>query len=341
MSLHRMTGRILLAIGLPALAWGCGDDPACPALDTSIRLPADEAPHDAAMEWWYYTGHLFAGERRFGFELTIFQVDLGADWSYIGHTAVTDLSRGEHVYEQAIITRAELYPRFALEVGPWSMRAAGGQDRLAFGAGGYELTLELAPEKPAAIHGGDGLIEMGSGKTSYYYSKTRLRATGTLEEGGAPLTVQGQAWMDHQWGDFDVFGSSGWDWFSLQLDDGWELMLFLLHLPDGSTDLTGGTLVSPQGCAREFSDFALVATGEWVSPRTSAVYPHGWTLGVPGEGLELVISPVLEDQEIDSRATTLNVYWEGAVDVSGTRRGAAVTGLGYVELTGYGDWGGQ
>ncbi|HOX42564.1 MAG TPA: lipocalin family protein [Myxococcota bacterium] len=334
------------ALALAALAaLGCGlgacssEGSGCPAVATSVRLPADAAPHDDSMEWWYYTGHLFAGQRRFGFELTIFQVDVGADLSYIGHAALTDLERGEHVYAQDIITRAELYPRFDLAVGPWSMRAEGQTDRLEFGLERYALSLELVPEKPPAIHGGDGLIDMGSDKTSFYYSKTRLRAAGSLSLDGQALAVSGQAWMDHQWGDFDVFGSDGWDWFSLQLEDGWELMLFLLHFTDGHVDITGGTLVSPEGCAREFTDFEIQATGEWVSPHTGAVYPHGWTLSVPDEGLELVITPALADQEVDSRATTLNVYWEGAVDVAGTHRGAATAGLGYVELAGYSAWG--
>jgi predicted secreted hydrolase len=337
-----LAGALVLA-GLAALGCGalaCGSEGAgCPTVETPVRLPADESPHDTSMEWWYYTGHLFAGERRFGFELTIFQVDLGPDWSYIGHAAVTDLERGEHFFAQDIVTRAELYPSLALEVGPWSIRSDGGVDHLAFGLERYEATLELVPEKPPAIHGGDGVIDMGSGKTSFYYSKTRLRATGDLSLDGQAQAVTGQAWMDHQWGDFDVFGSDGWDWFSLQLEDGWELMLFLLHFTDGHVDITGGSLVSPEGCAREFTGFEVQATGEWVSPHTGTVYPQGWTLSVPDEGLELSITPVLADQELDSRATTLNVYWEGAVDVAGTHHGVATTGLGYVELAGYGAWG--
>jgi predicted secreted hydrolase len=337
MSIER---RLVVGFLLATCAWGCAEQAACPPVATSFRLPADEAPHAVAMEWWYYTGHLFAGEARFGFEMTVFQVDLGQDWSYIGHAAITDLERGRHVYEQDIITRPALFPRYDLRVGDWRMGGDGSRDWVEFALGDYRLTLRLRPEKPAAVHGGDGIIEMGSGKTSFYYSKTRLAAEGELVRAGQGLPVSGQAWMDHQWGDFDVFGSRGWDWFSLQLDDGWDLMLFLLHLPDGQSAITGGSLVSPQGCVQEFADFALSATGQWESPHTGAVYPMGWTLAVPEEGLELVVTPVLEDQEFDSRRTTLNVYWEGAVDVHGTHQAAPVRGLGYVELTGYGAWGG-
>jgi predicted secreted hydrolase len=141
--------------------------------------------------------------------------------------------------------------------------------------------------------------------------------------------------MDHQWGNFLVVG--GWDWYSLQLDDEADLMLFFTRAPDGTPGLTFGTVVDADGGveALDALDFEVEATGSWTSPHTGAVYPSGWRVVVPGHALALELMPTQLDQELDTGATVGMAYWEGQVEVRGTRANQPIRGLGYVELTGY------
>jgi predicted secreted hydrolase len=322
----------------------CGEssDPACPDPDTDIVLPQDESPHRTNMEWWYYTGHLWtqSGDR-YGFELTIFQTFAGVgddrQVGYVGHFAISDPQNKDHVYDQKIIAPPDVYDSFNLRVEDWIIRGNGTQDRLIANMDGFAIDLTCISTKPVAFNGDRGVIDMGSGGTSFYYSKTRMEVTGTLTVGTTEEEVTGIAWSDHQWGDFDVFGSDGWDWFSLQLDDNTELMIFLLHFKDGTTDITGGTFVDADGCYSHFSNYEITALGSWESPRFPEPrydpYPYGWDLEVPDHDLVLNLMPVFEDQELDCRSTTLNTYWEGEVEITGT-----VGGIGYVELAGYGPW---
>jgi predicted secreted hydrolase len=173
------------------------------------------------------------------------------------------------------------------------------------------------------------------GNASYYYSLTRIASQGTLDVRGHEFKVDGLSWMDHEFSTSALDKEEvGWDWFSLQLDDGSELMVYLLRRSDGAIDsFSSGSLVAPDGTIRRLGagDIAIQATGRWRSPHTGATYPAGWTLSVPGVGLQLKITPYLEDQEMN----VSYVYWEGAVRTDGTRTGYSVGGAGYVELTGY------
>jgi predicted secreted hydrolase len=335
-----------IALGTLFTVAACGvpSDPACPEPDTDIVLPRDESPHRTDMEWWYYTGHLWtdAGQR-YGFEFTIFQTFAGVgaerQVGYVGHFAISDPQKKNHVYDQKIIAPPDVYDGFDLEVEDWSIRGDGTQDRLIASMDGFAIDLTCASTKPVAFNGQRGIIEMGSGSTSYYYSKTRMEVSGTLTVDGNEEPVTGMAWSDHQWGDFSVFNSAGWDWFSLQLDDHTEWMIFLLHFTEEDTALTGGTFVGADGCHSHFSSIELTAVDSWQSPNfPEALYPYGWDLEVPDHDLVVNIRPVFEDQELDCRSTTLNAYWEGEVEVSGTSGGQPVEGLGYVELAGYGPW---
>jgi predicted secreted hydrolase len=165
-----------------------------------------------------------------------------------------------------------------------------------------------------------------------------MPAAGTLTLDGEPVRVEGSAWFDHQWGDFISVGGGGWDWFAANLDDGTDLTLSLVRAADGSYPLVYGTWVDPDGRTEHLGPdaFSVESTGSWTSPTTGASYPSGWRVSVPGKGLELTLTPTLDDQELDTRATTGVVYWEGSQLVSGTRDGLLIGGEGYVELTGYG-----
>jgi predicted secreted hydrolase len=228
------------------------------------------------------------------------------------------------------------------------MTGSGGRDTLSAVVGpaeaaattmrnGFGLQLELAPLAPPALHGRDGWVDFGGAGGSYYYSRTRMTAAGTLVVDGERLAVTGTAWFDHQWGDFIAVGGGGWDWFAVNLADGTDLTVSLVRSADGSYPLVYGTLVLPDGTARPVArdEISVDALGSWTSAKTGATYPSGWRVRVAGAALDVTVTPTVRDQELDTRATTGVVYWEGSETVTGTQAGRSVAGRGYVELTGY------
>jgi predicted secreted hydrolase len=338
-----------------------------------IELPRDDAPHDRLTEWWYYTGHLRSDDdRRFGFEYVIFRAERGAfPTSWVSHLAITDETNGRFLYGQRLDVGAGVdrgsaaadarRSRFDLAISgidptqgsvaprpPWTMTGSDGTDELlanlapdeavAAGVpGGLGLDLDLVAGKPAALHDIDGWIDFGPAGGSYYYSRTAMTATGTVLVDGMTSNVTGSAWFDHQWGDFISVGGGGWDWFAVNLEDGTDLTISLVRDVDGSHPLVYGTQVEPNGRARHLdrSAFMVDVTERWTSPSTGADYPAGWTIELPGEDLVIRLTPTVADQELDTRATTGVVYWEGSQRVAATRGGVPLDGEAYVELTGY------
>ncbi|MEJ7696874.1 MAG: lipocalin family protein [Candidatus Limnocylindrales bacterium] len=203
--------------------------------------------------------------------------------------------------------------------------------------GGLGLDLALTSRKPPALHDTDGWIDFGPAGGSYYYSRTAMDATGTLNLGGQTFEVTGEAWFDHQWGDFISVGGGGWDWFAVNLDDGTDLTLSLVRDADGSYPLIYGTIVNADGTTTHLARdaFSVKATDRWRSPATGADYPAGWTIEIPGEDLRIDLRPTVAGQELDTRATTGVIYWEGSQAVTATRSGRSIGGQAYVELTGY------
>jgi predicted secreted hydrolase len=304
-----------------------------------IQLPRDEAPHDMLTEWWYYTGHLASADgRRFGFEFVIFQTVRG-DYptAYLGQLAVTDVERGTFQYANRVAQGSQIGRQDALDlaVQDWRMSSTNGSSQLSAAIPGYSLSLSLQPKKPIVLHDDDGLVSFGPAGDSYYYSFTRLEVAGTLDDHGSPLAVTGQAWFDHQWGNFLVLGG-GWDWLSAQLDDGAELMLN--YLRDDQNQLVGvwGTYVDPGGAFRSLTaqDFSITPIRQWTSPHSGGSYPMGWDVSLREPAYRLRITPRLADQELVSQGAG-PTYWEGASGIEGTRDGQPVSGQGYVELTGY------
>jgi predicted secreted hydrolase len=191
--------------------------------------------------------------------------------------------------------------------------------------------------KPPALHDRDGWIDFGAGGGSYYYSRTRMSAAGTITLDGRTLTVDGEAWFDHQWGDFIAVGGGGWDWFAVNLADGSDLTLSLVRDRTGAPSLVYGTYVDRAGTTTHLpaDAFAVTVTGHWASTKTGAAYPAGWHVVIPSQGLAIDLTPTVAAQELDTRATTGVVYWEGSQVILATRNGTAVGGEAYVELTGY------
>jgi predicted secreted hydrolase len=200
------------------------------------------------------------------------------------------------------------------------------------------LDLSLTTEKPPVLHDGDGWIDFGPAGGSYYYSRTSMSVSGSLTLAGRDITVRGTAWFDHQWGDFISVGGGGWDWFAMNLADGTDLTLSLVRAAGGTYPLVYGTIVDARGRSRHLdrSEFTVTVTGRWRSPTTGIDYPAGWIVQLPGERLRIELAPTVADQELDTRATTGVVYWEGSQVVRATRSGTALGGEAYVELTGYG-----
>jgi predicted secreted hydrolase len=230
---------------------------------------------------------------------------------------------------------------------PWNMTGGDGTDALSAVAGtadlgsgsdsGFGIDVRLASTKPAALHNTVGWIDFGPGGSSYYYSRTAMVARGSVTLHGESIAVTGTAWFDHQWGDFITVGGGGWDWFAVNLADGTDLTLSLVRDQDGSYPLVYGTLVEPDGTSRHLprDAFDVAVTKRWTSPTTGADYPAGWRIEVPGEKLVIDLTPTVAGQELDTRATTGVIYWEGSQQVAATRAGQPLGGEGYVELTGY------
>jgi predicted secreted hydrolase len=326
-----------------------------------MRLPGDDAPHDRLTEWWYYTGHLAAADgRSFGFEFVIFRAERGGfPVTWASHLALTDETGNLFHYAE----RSEIGPQvdrsgeagfdLAITGGPappagatpWAMAGSGGKDVLRAGALAGEtsthvpvgLDLSIEPQGPPMYHDHDGYVDFGVAGGSYYYSRPRSVAAGTVTIAGREVTVEGTAWFDHQWGDFIAVGGGGWDWFAVNLDDGTDLTLSLVRDLEGGYPLVYGTLGRGSG-ARHLSDtaFTVEVTRRWRSPRTGADYPAGWRIEIADEGLEIELTPTVADQELDTTASTGVVYWEGSQRVVAIRNGEQIGGQAYVELTGYG-----
>jgi predicted secreted hydrolase len=322
-----------------------------------FRLPEDHGPHfEFQTEWWYYTGQLASQDRRrFGFQLTFFRrglspgpppaAGLATNQVYFAHFAVTDVEGRRHASAERVsrgaagLAGASRQP-FRVFVEDWTADASkpdGASVRVRARDAGLVLDLELQATKPLVAHGDRGLSPKSDepGNASYYVGYTRMTARGRVGTDGTGAAVTGEAWFDHEWSTSALGPQAvGWDWWSLQLGDGRELMLFEIRRADGSREaVSGGTLVASQGSTRRLqaADFEVTVLERWRSPHSGAEYPAGWRVRVLSEGLELEVAPLVADQEM----RTSFVYWEGAVGLTGTSRGRPLTGRGYVELTGY------
>jgi predicted secreted hydrolase len=342
---------VTCAQGFEARA-ACGPAEECRqgrCIQTSVVLPDDAGPHEQLSEWWYYTGHLASDGREWGFQLTIFQYMRTTFTVYMCHVAIIDHEAGVHYHADDMDAAAGIWSSepIDLEVLHCRFRLGGdGRDhvvgRIEDGReadghpGAWRLELDVVPQKPVVLHGGDGSIPMSNaGGESWYYSYTRLTVAGTLGTPEGELPVTGQAWMDHQWGDFDVGEFQGWDWWSVQLEDRREVMLFQFRDWQGRLASQVGTIVGPEGDATELQGldaFDVSALRSWQSTHTDGTYPLDWDVSIPAAGLDLQLRTGIDDQEMHNPVQN---YWEGPVAIEGTRQGEAISGVGFVELTGY------
>ncbi len=318
------------------------------------EFPRDHFNHpDYRTEWWYYTGNVHARDgHRYGFELVFFRQGQGenrqpadnpsawrVDDLYLAHMAVTDIDGGRFRYFKRLNRAGPgiagvSFDQGRIWNGNWQVRwdKASNVQSLAAVADGVEFSLRLTPGKLAVIHGENGVSQKaaGVGKASHYVSFPRLAVQGRLNG----VEVAGSAWMDHEWFTQQLDASQqGWDWFSVQLANGDDLMLFDLRRADGTIDpYSSGTFIATDGRTTHLkrADFDLQPLEYWSSPKTGAKYPVKWRISVPQLGVALECTAAVRGQELVSEGDIGPTYWEGAVTYSGSS-----AGVGYLEMTGY------
>ena len=262
---------------------------------------------------------------------------------YFAHFTLTDVTMDQFVFSErfsragADLAGAQAQP-YLVWLEDWEVRQVeNGQYQLTARHDGVAISLTLTDEKGPVLQGMDGYSQKGSdpGNASYYYSQTRLKSTGTVSIGEELFEVSGWSWKDHEFSTSALSeGQVGWDWFSLQLNDGTDLMLYYFRRAVGLIDpYSSGMLIGPDGTTLRLGsdDFKITTLDTWVSPNSGAEYPAQWRIQVPSAEIDLTVTPYIPNQELSVTV----VYWEGAVEVSGTLGRQTVKGAGYVELTGY------
>jgi predicted secreted hydrolase len=321
------------------------------------QFPQDHFSHpEFQTEWWYWTGNLFDEQgRRFGFELTFFRhnvrpiVPTGVwdiDHLYLAHLALTDVQGKKFFHTERVNRQGPGLAGISAEKrlmwnGNWRVQWSDAAQTLSAIAPELQLSLDLKPAKGPVSHGVDGVSQKapGKGKASHYISFSRLMADGSIRWQGQTFRVKGTAWMDHEFFTNQLSDQqAGWDWFAIQLNNGEELMLYRLRKKDSSGDISSsGTFIDRQGVARHLSssEFSLKPGACWQSSQSKGCYPLRWQIDVPSLALKLEASPALESQELASKKGTSPTYWEGAMDYRGSREGKSLSGVGYLEMTGY------
>jgi predicted secreted hydrolase len=325
----------------------------------NYEFPRDNFDHsDFRTEWWYYTGNIKAADgHRFGYELTFFRQGVSRDaakassWDvrdiYLAHLALSDLDGGKF-YHAERTNRAG--PGIAgvdpnqqrIWNGNWNVSWTEGDQKLRATDERFSLAFLLHPEKRPVIHGQDGISQKsaGVGNASHYISFTRIGTSGLIQLSGHTYKVEGLSWMDHEFFTQQLAADlAGWDWFSVQLNDNTELMLYRFRRRDGSADsYSSGTYIDAVSKTRHLTsaDFALTPTGEtWTRPEGAVRYPIHWKIVVPSLDLTLDARTPLPSQELTGKTGLAPNYWEGAITLQGQKQGHAAAGVGYLEMTGY------
>ena len=328
-----------------------------------FSFPRDHGPHPTFKhEWWYVTGNLQASKtkRKFGFQWTLFRIGLAPDtkprssaWAsnqiYMGHLTISDAQAKKFYHWQKFsrpvlgMAGANAEP-FRAWLHNWQLSHIAGPANkpsmeLTAKVENAAIDLTLKPLKPVVLQGDRGLSQKSSqpGNASYYYSLPRLQSSGTLQIAGQSFTVSGLAWLDREWSTSALADDqAGWDWFSLHLEDGFDLIYYQIRTKTQHADLNSqGAMIDPEGSKTTIrpQDMGITTIDHWESPHSKIIYPSGWQLTSSRHDLQLVVTPLLKDQELNQTVVT---YWEGAVKVEGVHAGKQVSGSGYVELAGYG-----
>jgi predicted secreted hydrolase len=323
-----------------------------------FSFPRDHASHpDYRVEWWYYTGNLETKEgRRFGYQLTFFRTgvvrepDNPSRWAvrdlFLAHFAISDIEQQsfrsfERINRSGIGWAGADTTAYRVWNEEWEAKLDVRDHLLTAVDRDASIELRLVPQKGEVVHGVNSISRKGpaEGNASHYYSLTRLDTEGRITVKGESFQVTGLSWMDHEFGSsFLEEQQVGWDWFSIQLNDGRELMLFQLRREDGTIDpRSSGTIIDADGRSTHirFGEFSLAPGGPWSSALSGATYPTEWQIELPGQKLQLRVRAVLNDQELITTESTGVTYWEGSIAAEGTAGETRVRGRGYLEMTGY------
>ncbi len=336
-----------------------------------LAFPASHYSHpDFKTEWWYYTGQLTSESgKRYGYQVTFFRFGVRDRQTeaavaplfgdlYMAHFALSDIAGKKLLFRERINRgvagkaggrgvagkAGAATDRYLVWNEDWKVSGDERRHAIQVSERGTELRLSLNSLKAPVLHGLGGLSQKGEGegRASYYYSLTRMQTDGELTVNGnkgKKEKVRGLTWMDHEFGSNQLREDQvGWDWFSIQLDNQTELMLYLMRRKDGSVDpYSSGTLVSADGSTKHLrlNDYRVEVLERWKSPKSGGNYPMKWQVTIPGEDIQLEIVPAFAEQELVTNRSTRVTYWEGAAQIRGKVRGQAVNGAGYVEMTGY------
>jgi predicted secreted hydrolase len=327
-------------------------EPAWALPPAKLAFPRDHGAHpDFRIEWWYVTGHVRSGAREFGFQVTFFRTRVDAAQGMtsrfaakqlvFAHAAVTDVT-GRKLWHDQRIAREGFGVALAAEhdtsvkLRDWTFERQAGIYRAQIVAREFTLDLQCAPTQPVLLQGREGLSRKGPQpeQASYYYSHPQLAVAGSLSLHGRRFEVSGKAWLDHEWSQEVLHREAvGWDWIGMNLDDASALTAFRLRRQDGTALWDGGSFRSPTASPYAFSpgDVVFSPQRRWTSPLSQASYPVEWIVRTPADFYS--VKAVLDNQELDSRASSGAIYWEGLselFDSNGKR-----VGRGYLEMTGY------
>ena len=359
--------RFMLAMSLALLSMAAparGSEFAAVVEGRALVLPQDSGAHpDYRTEWWYATGWLETPDHQpLGFQITFFRSKTGQGDAnpsafapaqlIIAHAALSDPAHGRLVHDQKIARQGFglAYAKAAnTDVGldAWHMlREADGRYTVSADAAGFALHLTFTPTQPPMIQGERGYSRKGPlpEQASYYYSEPQLQVSGSVtrpatsnaEGASAPVAVTGRAWLDHEWSSTLLAAdASGWDWLGANLDDGSALMAFKVRGRDGRALWAHAALRDRDGHMAQYGpgEVEFTPARRWRSPRTDTSYPVAMNVRVGA--LRWHLTPLLDDQELDSRDSTGALYWEGAVTLDGDGQNVHARGRGYLELTGY------
>ena len=315
-------------------------------------FPRDFGSHpEFRTEWWYVTGHAKSGAREFGFQVTFFRsrVDatqgmksqFAAKQLIFAHGAVTDVQGKKLLHDQRIAREGFEIARASttdtdVQIKDWALKRTASGYIAQLNGNGFRISLTLKPTQPLMLPGIDGLSQKGPEEknASYYYTEPQLKTEGLISIGGKDLPVQGTAWLDHEWSE-ELLPANvvGWDWIGMNLFDGGALTAFQLRDANGLAYWGGGSLRAANGRFSRFTPHGVKFSRQrtWKSPLSQATYPVEWRVQTPADFY--TVKAVIDNQELDSRASTGAIYWEGLSDLFSSS--GKPVGRGYLEMTGY------
>jgi len=341
----------LALAGLACIAGAAGFPPVVPG--RAIVFPRDAGAHPGyRVEWWYVTGQVDTKRGAMGFQVTFFRVAnpdangnpsrFAARQLFFAHAALSDPSKGRLLHDQRSARALEGLVQASdtdtdVRIDDWTLAREGAGYRTRIAGEGFALDLAMTPTQPVLLEGDRGFSRKGplESQASYYYSEPQLAVRGRIASGTDPYEVTGTAWLDHEWSSEMLAADAlGWDWLGLNLDGGGALMAFRIRGRDGTILWSSATLRMPGAEALPFAphDVRFRPRRSWSSPATGTSYPVAMDVEIDGRLWRL--DPLMDDQELDARASTGTLYWEGAVRVEGPD---GIRGRGYLELTGYGE----